>query len=97
MSSKLLTLADVADALNVSAAQAYALVRDGRLRAVKIGGRGQWRVASDDLSAYLDLEFVRTAEFVRAHPFREPFGISAEFDDRHGGERNHSAHAEGGQ
>ena len=41
---RFLTLADVADVLNISASQAYALVRNRELEAIKIGGRGQWRV-----------------------------------------------------
>ena len=44
---RFLTLADVAEVLNTSSAQVYALVRRGELPAIKIGGRGQWRVESD--------------------------------------------------
>ena len=43
-SPRFLTLADVAEVLNTSSAQVYALVRRGELPAIKIGGRGQWRV-----------------------------------------------------
>jgi excisionase family DNA binding protein len=43
---RFLTLADVAEVLNTSVAQVYALVRRGELPAIKIGGRGQWRVES---------------------------------------------------
>lgn len=38
---RFLTLADVAEILNVSAAQAYALVRSGEVPAIQVGGRGQ--------------------------------------------------------
>ena len=38
---RFLTLADVADVLNISASQAYALVRNRELEAIKICGRGQ--------------------------------------------------------
>lgn len=41
---RFLTLPEVSDILNVSHAQAYALVRSGALPAIKLGGRGQWRV-----------------------------------------------------
>lgn len=41
---RFLTLADVSEVLNTSSAQVYALVRRGDLPAIKIGGRGQWRV-----------------------------------------------------
>ena len=44
MDKRFLQLADVAEVLNISAAQAYALVRSGELPAIKVGGRGQWRV-----------------------------------------------------
>ena len=50
---RFLTLQQVADELNVSRAQVYALVRDGSLLAVKIGGRGQWRVERDRLEQYI--------------------------------------------
>ena len=47
------TLSDIAEVLNISAAQAYALVRSGDLRAIKVGGRGQWRIEAAELEAYL--------------------------------------------
>lgn len=69
MSPRFLTLADVADTLNISAAQTYALVRSGELRAIKVGGRGQWRVEAAELEAYIAAAYQQTAEFVAAHPF----------------------------
>lgn len=51
---RFLTLQQVADELNVSHAQVYALVRDRSLTAVKIGGRGQWRVERTKLEEYID-------------------------------------------
>ncbi len=68
-SRRFLTLADVADILNISAAQTYALVRRGDLPAIKIGGRGQWRVESDQLEAYIKAAYVLTGEFIDEHPF----------------------------
>ena len=56
-----LTLADVAETLNVSSAQAYALVRSGDLRAIKVGGRGQWRVEANELEAYIQRAYEQTA------------------------------------
>ena len=41
---RFLTLADVAEILNISASQTYALVRSGDLQGIQIGGRNQWRV-----------------------------------------------------
>ena len=40
---RFLTLADVAEILNISATQARALVRSGELPAIQVGGRGQSR------------------------------------------------------
>jgi excisionase family DNA binding protein len=68
---RFLTLADVAETLNISASQAYALVRSGELRAIKVGGRGQWRVEDTALEEYIATSYQRTAEFVRTHPFGE--------------------------
>lgn len=50
---RFLTLADVAEVLNVSASQAYALVRTGELPAIKVGGHGHWRVERDLLESYI--------------------------------------------
>ena len=51
--SRFLTLTDVAEVLNTSSAQVYALVRREELKAIKIGGRGQWRVEATELEAYI--------------------------------------------
>ena len=50
---RFLTLADTAEVLNISASQAYALVRSGELPAIKIGSNGQWRVERDVLEGYI--------------------------------------------
>ncbi len=52
-SPRFLTLQQVADELNVSHSQVYWLVRDKSITAVKIGGRGQWRVERSQLEAYI--------------------------------------------
>ncbi len=52
-SPRFLTLAEVAEILNTSQAQVYALVRRDELRAIKIGGRGQWRVETSQLEAFI--------------------------------------------
>lgn len=66
---RFLQLADVAEILNISAAQTYALVRSGELPAIKIGGRGQWRVERQELEAYIQRAYQQTREFVETHPF----------------------------
>lgn len=69
---RFLTLADVAEILNVSSAQVYALVRGGDLPAVKIGGRGQWRVEATALEEYIQRLYAETREFVETHPLGGP-------------------------
>ena len=54
---RFLTLADVAEVLNTSSAQVYALVRRGDLVAIKIGGRGQWRVEVDELERFIQQKY----------------------------------------
>jgi excisionase family DNA binding protein len=70
-SARFLTLADVADVLNISSSQTYALVRNGDLEAVKIGGRGQWRVERDKLEEYIARLYDETRKFVAEHPFTD--------------------------
>jgi len=66
---RFLTLADVAETLNTSSAQVYALVRRGDLPAIKIGGRGQWRVEASALEDYIQRLYAETRTFVAEHPF----------------------------
>ncbi len=68
---RFLTLPDVAEVLNISGAQVYALVRRGELRAIKIGGRGQWRVEGSELEAYIQRAYADADRFVGDHPFVE--------------------------
>lgn len=60
MPARFIPLADVAETLSISASQAYALVRSGDLRAIKVGGRGQWRVEQSELEAYIQRSYERT-------------------------------------
>jgi excisionase family DNA binding protein len=68
---RFLTLADVAEVLNISTSQVYALVRSEQLRAIKIGGRGQWRVERDQLEDYIARMYKQTSEFIAQHPYAE--------------------------
>ena len=68
---RFLQLADVAEILNISGAQVYALVRRGDLRAIKVGGRGQWRVEASEVEAYIERAYADADQFVREHPFVE--------------------------
>lgn len=66
MTPRFLTLADVAEVLNVSLSQARALVRSGELRALQVGGRNQWRVEDAELEAYIQRMYERTQERIEA-------------------------------
>jgi excisionase family DNA binding protein len=65
---RFLQLADVAEVLNISSSQVYALVRNGDIEAVKIGGRGQWRVEASKLEDYIARLYKETRAFVEEHP-----------------------------
>jgi excisionase family DNA binding protein len=54
---RFLTLTDTAEILNISANQAYALVRSGELPAIKIGGSGHWRVERAVLESYIEAKY----------------------------------------
>jgi excisionase family DNA binding protein len=66
---RFLPLADVAEILNISVAQVYALVRRGDLPAIKIGGRGQWRVETSALEDYIEAAYSTTKQFIAEHPY----------------------------
>jgi excisionase family DNA binding protein len=66
---RFLNLDDVAEILNISWSQAYALVRNGDLEGIKVGGRGQWRVERDKLESYIARMYDETRKYVAAHPF----------------------------
>jgi excisionase family DNA binding protein len=66
---RFLKLTDVADALNISASQTMSLVRSGELPAIKIGGRGQWRVEARELEQYISRMYDQTRQFIDAHPY----------------------------
>lgn len=58
---RFLTLDDVAEILNISWSQAYALVRSKELSAIQIGGRNQWRVEITQLDAYIEGKYADAA------------------------------------
>lgn len=79
MTRRFLTLADVAELLNVSSSQTYALVRNGDIRAIKIGGRGQWRVEESELERFIKERYAETERFIAEHPFSR--GDELDVDD----------------
>jgi excisionase family DNA binding protein len=66
LSSRFLTLADVTELLNISAAQAYSLVRSGELPAIQIGGRNQWRIERTELEGYIERMYAETRRRIEA-------------------------------
>lgn len=71
---RFLTLADVADVLNISASQTYALVRSGDLQGIQIGGNNQWRVERAKLEEYIERAYRRTESALADAP-EVPTGV----------------------
>ncbi len=61
---RFLTLADVAEQLQINAAAAYALVRSGELKAIQVGGRGQWRVEEKMLEQYIEERYAEAGRMI---------------------------------
>ena len=80
MTSRFLTLADVAETLNISASQTYALVRSGELPAIKVGGRGQWRVESSVLEEYIARMYEQTRSFIDSNPHVDDPSLTESID-----------------
>ncbi|AXK45511.1 helix-turn-helix domain-containing protein [Brachybacterium saurashtrense] len=76
MSARFVPLSDVAEMLSISASQAYALVRSGELRAIKVGGRGQWRVEVTEIESYIERSYAATAAFLEQERAQERTGSS---------------------
>lgn len=79
MPPRFLLLADVAEILNVSAVQARALVKSGELPAIKVGGRGQWRIEASELEAYIQRKYAETRALVQSRAGQA--GPGEAFDD----------------
>lgn len=62
-------IADVAETLNISARQAYALVKSGELPAIKVGGG--WRVETTELESYIERGYAQTRQLVEANEMVE--------------------------
>jgi excisionase family DNA binding protein len=61
---RFIPLTEVSEILDISAAQAYALVRSGDLPAIKVGGRGQWRVETTELESYIQRMYAEKRDLV---------------------------------
>ncbi len=67
MAPRFLTLADVQEILNISAQQAYSLVKSGDLPAIQIGGRSVWRVEAAELERYIERMYEQTRSRASSH------------------------------
>jgi excisionase family DNA binding protein len=68
MEPRFLLMSDVAELLNVTMSQVYHMVRSGELPAIKVGGRGQWRIERSKLEEYIERKYAETAAWVKANP-----------------------------
>lgn len=59
---RFLTLEQVAEELSVGLPQVRALLKSGDLRGFQIGGRGLWRVGSQDLENFIVSAYELTAQ-----------------------------------
>lgn len=81
LSRRFITLGDLQVILAISRSQAYALVRTGDLRALRVGGRSQWRVELTELEAYIARCYREAAADSRRANSSEP-GTNPELADR---------------
>ena len=65
---RFLTIPHVAEELATSEAQISALVKCGNLEAIRLGGRGQWRIERAKLEEYIERKYAETAAWVRSNP-----------------------------
>jgi excisionase family DNA binding protein len=72
MAARFMTVEEVAEELAITRTQAYTMVRDGELPAIKIGRKGHWRVERSRLEEYIQAKYAETAEYVRANPLTDP-------------------------
>jgi excisionase family DNA binding protein len=63
---RFLTIEQAAEELNVKQSLIRGLIKTGELRAIQIGGRGQWRIGRQDIEDYVTEAYRRTAERIAA-------------------------------
>jgi len=67
--ARFMLLEQVARELSTTNAQIYALVRSKALPAIKIGGRGQWRIERARLEEFIARAYDDTSKWIDDHPF----------------------------
>lgn len=79
---RFLRLTDVAEILNISTTQARALVLRRDLPAVKVGGRGIWRVEAAQLEAYIERLYAERKDHIDGQPADDiPVDARADADE----------------
>jgi prophage regulatory protein len=72
---RFLTVEQVAEELNVGLPLVRGLLKTGELRGFQVGGRGMWRVGSQDLEDYLSRAYKATAERIAAGDIADEDGV----------------------
>lgn len=66
MSTRFLTIADVAEQLQLSTQAVRALIRSGDLPAIQVGARKLWRIEDQALEDYIQRQLASTRAMVAA-------------------------------
>lgn len=66
MAPRFLTLADVAEILNLTPSAARSLVNSGELPAIQVGGKKAWRIEDTVLEQYIQDQYAATRERVKS-------------------------------
>ena len=66
MSQRFLTIADVAETLNLSQSATRALLSSGELPAIQGGGKRTWRIEAAELERYIERQYAATRERIES-------------------------------
>ena len=66
MATRFLTLADVAETLNLTMSATRALVSSGELPAIQVGGKHVWRIEESVLEQFIQDQYAATRERQKA-------------------------------
>lgn len=66
MTQRFLTIADVAETLNLSQSATRALLSSGELPAIQVGGKRAWRIEASELERYIERQYEITRERIKA-------------------------------
>lgn len=65
MTQRFLTIADVAEQLQLSAQAVRALIKSGDLPAIQVGARKLWRIEGSALDAYIERQYEATRTMIK--------------------------------